>query len=305
MKKSLLTILGLAILAGGLTVSLLTFYVQPTSVVTAQFDLAAGTRLTADLLAESRVPKGAVPDKAFSSIEQAVGLVLTADRVSGDIITAYVAGDSTAAAGIPSQLAPNNVAIAVNVDQATGLAGIVRTGQRVTVIAILDPQSIQREAGNTVFPVALPTQMADEQKAEKGSDFQPTPTLVPTPTTQPPISPVASITIKGLRVLVVPQSFRYEELPTASGEAELFASARTSQMAQSGSVILLEAPLSPVQIGPGYQVCPAELLALLNQVATIHLILEPSDGLSIEISTLEPVDLANLYEHITGYELNP
>lgn len=305
MKKSYLTILGLAILAGGLTLSLLTLYVQPTSVVTAQYDLAAGTRLTADLLVDNRLPKGAVPEGAFSSIEQAVGLVLTADRVSGDIITTYVAGDSTAAAGVPSQLEPDHVAIAVNVDQATGLAGIVRTGQRVTVIAILDPQAIQREAGNTVLPVKVPTQLADGQTAENGIDLQPTPTPMPTPTTQPPLSPVASITIKGLRVLVVPQSFRYEELPTASDESELFASARTSQMAQSGSVILLEAPLKPVQIAPGYSISPAELLALLNEVATIHLVLEPSDGLSIETSTLEPVDLASLYERITGFELTP
>jgi Flp pilus assembly protein CpaB len=123
MKKSLLIILGLAALAGGLTVSLLTFYVQPATIVTAGRDLAAGTRLTADLLNESRVPKGAVPQGAFSSAEQAVGLVLTADRVGGDAITSYVAGDSTAAAGIPAQLAPDHVAIAVNVDQATGLAG--------------------------------------------------------------------------------------------------------------------------------------------------------------------------------------
>ena len=300
MKKSVIIILGLALLAGGLTLSLLTLFVNPTTVVIAKQDLAAGTRLTADLLKESRIPRGAVPEGAFSKVDQAVGLVLTADRVSGDAITSYVAGDSTAAAGIPAQLSPDNVAIAINVDQATGLAGIVRAGQRVSVIAILDPQAIQRELSNHLIPAYLPTEVTSVLGAESAA-VQTT----PTPTPQPPLSPVASITINGLRVLVVPQSFRYEELPTTSGEAELFASARTSQVAQSGSVILLEAPLAPVQIAPGYSVSPAELLALLNKVATIHLALEPSDGLTIETATLEPVDLANLYERITGYELNP
>ncbi len=304
MKKSLIIIIGLALLAGGLTLSLLTFYVQPTTVVAARQDLAAGTRLTADLLEESRVPKGAVPEGAFTSVEEAVGLVLTADRVRGDAITTYVAGDSTAAAGIPAKLSPDHVAIAVDVDQATGLAGIVRTGQRVAVIAILDPQAIQREAGGSVIPAYLPTETATAGEETSPESDLPTPTAAPTATPQPPLSPVASITIKGLRVLVVPQSFRYEELPTTSGEAELFASARTSQVAQAGSVVLLEAPLAPVQVAPGYQVSPAELLALLNQVATIHLALEPSDGLKIEVASLEPVDLANLYERITGYELN-
>ena len=119
-----------------------------------------GLRLTADLLEESRVPKGAVPEGAFTSVEEVVGLVLTADRVRGDAITTYVAGDSTAAAGIPAKLSPEHVAIAVDVDQATGLAGIVRTGQRVAVIAILDPQAIQREAGGSVIPAYLPTETA-------------------------------------------------------------------------------------------------------------------------------------------------
>jgi hypothetical protein len=193
----------------------------------------------------------------------------------------------------------------VNVDQATGLAGIVRNGQRVAVIAILDPQVIQREINNQAIPVYLPDNTGSQANAESERALQPTSTPIPTATPQPPLSPVASITIKGLRVLVVPQSFRYEELPTTSGEAELFASARTSQIAQSGSVVLLEAPLAPIPIANGYSVSPAELLALLNEVATIHLVLEPSDGLSIETATLEPVDLANLYERITGYELNP
>ena len=301
MRKSLLIVLGLALLAGALTFSLLTLYVRPTSVVVARRDLAAGTRLTADLLEEKRLPKGAVPAGAFTAAAQVAGQVLTADRVSGDVITSYVAGDASAAAGIPALLAPDNVAIAVNVDQATGLAGIVRSGQHVTVIAILDPQAIQRQSAGSVVPAFAPTPFPGEGDALSGP-AQATP--APTPTPQPPLSPVASITIKGLRVLVVPQSFRYEELPASGGEAELFASARTSQAAQSGSVILLEAPVAPVQVAPGLSVSPAELLALLNKVATIHLALEPGGGLSIETASLEPVDLADLYEHITGYKLD-
>ena len=49
---------------------------------------------------------------------------------------------------------------------------------------------------------------------------------------------------------------------------------------------------------------PAELLALLNQTAVIHLVLEPADGISIRVDALPAIDLANLYEAITGYDLN-
>lgn len=305
MRKSLFLILGLALLAGGLTYALLTLYVNPAPAVVSKVDLAAGTRLEADLLEEAQLPQAAVPEGAYTTIEQAVGMVLTADRVRGDVITSYVAGDSASAAGIPAQLAPDTVAVAIQVDQATGLAGIVRAGQKVAVIAILDPQMIPQALNRDLMAENISSQAGNTASDELIATSQPTAPPTPTPTPQPPLSPVASITIHGLRVLMVPQSFRYEEVTSAGGEADLFASARTSQAAQSSSVILLEVPLSPMAIAPAYSVSPAELLALLNQVAIIHLVLEPAGGLSIEVASLAPVDLANLYEQISGYELNP
>ena len=216
MKRPYFIIVGLALAAGALTLALLTGFVQPTSVVVAKQDLAAGTRLTADLLEESRVPKAAAPKESFSAIDQAVGLVLTADRVAGELSRPYVAGDASAAAGLPSQLDPEHVAIAVNVDQATGLAGIVRAGQRVAVIAVLDPQAIQRDPNSLVTASQPSGTLTVEETISRRTRSKPT--AVPTATPQPPLSPVASITIKGLRVLVVPQAFRYEELPSLQGD---------------------------------------------------------------------------------------
>ena len=302
MKKSLFIILGLAALAGILTLALLTGIVVPQTVIVTRYDLAAGTRLTAELLEEKRLPKAAVPEGAYSSIEEVAGKVLTTSRVTGDAITAYVAGDSSAAAGIPAELAPDTVAIAVEIDQATGLAGIVRPGQRVSVIAILDPQAIQlNQTVQSIMPISP---QATETFLIPAELLQPVPTATPTPTPAPPLSPAASITISGVRVLVVPQAFRYEELPQTDGQDQFFADARTSQSSQEGSVILLEAPVKPIPVAPGLSVSPAELLALLNKVATIHLVLEPAEGLSITVSSVEPVDLAKLYESITGYDLN-
>lgn len=296
MKKSLLIILGLAALAGAFTLALLSGFVQLRPVVVARVDLAAGTRLTAEIIEVQKRPRVAIPEGSLTSLEEAAGKVLTTSRVAGDVITAYVAGESGASAGIPSELAEGSVAIAVKIDQATGLAGIVRPGQRVSVIAIIDPQAIQHDSSFSNAPITNPLEVPPVEG--------PLPTPTPTLTPQPPLSPVASITITGLRVLVVPQSFRYEELPATTGEDAMFADARTSQASQEGSVILLEAPLQAVQIAPGLSASPAELLALLNDVATIHLALEPAEGLSIQVSSLQPVDLAKLYEKITGYDLN-
>jgi len=293
MKRSFLIIAILALAAFGLTYALLSGVVAPRPVVVAAVDLAAGTRLTEDLLEIRSLPEAAIPEGAYISLEEATGKVLTTARVAGDPITAYLAGDS-AASGLPSQLAPDAVAISIRVDQATGLAGILRPGQRVTVIAVIDPQAIPQ---NTLQSITSPVLELPETT---GIATTPDPTSTP----QPPASTAARIVISGLKVLVVPQSFRYEEA-ASSGSEDGFLPARTTVSQQEESVILLEVPLTPVQVTPGLVASPAELLALLNQTAIIHLVLEPADGLSIRVEALPGLDLAHLYEGISGIELQP
>ena len=298
MKRSFFIVAGLALGAFVLVYILLESIIQPRPVVVAKTDLAAGTRLTANLLDVRELPAGGVPEGAYKTLEEAEGKVLTTARVSGDPITAYVAGESNAAAGIPAQLALNCVAISIKVDQATGLAGVVRPGQRVTVIGVVDPGQIPQ---NNLQSLSSPI---TEPPAVSISGATPIPPP-PTPTPQPPASAAARVVITGLKVLVVPQTFRYEEVPVSDGLSDTFAPARTTSNMQQGSVILLEAPLTPVEVAPGLVVSPAELLALLNQTAVIHLALEPAEGLSIRVEALDAVDLARLYESMTGYSLTP
>jgi Flp pilus assembly protein CpaB len=297
-NKTFLIIAGLAVLAFILTYALFSGVVAPKPVVVARVDLAAGTRLTADVLEVRSLPASAIPKGAYKTLAEAEDKVLTTARVAGDPITDYVAGESTAASGIPAQLSPNMVAISIKVDQATGLAGVLRPGQTVTVIAVVDPSHIQQNSLQALTSPLLEVQPT----AAAVSEVTPTP-IQPTPTPQPPISVAARIVITGLKVLVVPQSFRYEETTTTQ-EGDSFLSARTTTTLQQSSVILLEAPLTPVQVAPGVVASPAELLALLNQTAVIHLVLEPADGISIRVDALPSIDLAHLYEGITGYDLN-
>ena len=297
-RKSIFIIAGLALLAFILSYALLYGVIAPKPVVEARVDLSAGTRLTADVLAVRSLPANAIPKGAYTALAEAEGKVLTTARVAGDPITAYVAGESAVSSGIPAQLAPNTVAISIKVDQATGLAGVLRPGQTVAVIAIVDPAAIQRSSLQSITSPVLGV-----PAATPSSGAMPTP-LPPTPTPQPPVSPAARIVITGLKVLVVPQSFRYEEAPT-TGSGASFLTARTTVSEQQSSVILLEAPVTPVEIAPGLVASPAELLALLNQTAVIHLVLQPADGLTIRVEAVPAVDLAELYQAITGYQLNP
>ena len=89
--------------------------------------------------------------------------------------------------------------MAIHVNQASGLVGILRPGDRVSVVAIVDPQSAQLAQAQPARSLALPT--TDDEEPE--------------PTPQHPPSPAAYAVVSNLRVLLVPQLFRYEEtLPT-------------------------------------------------------------------------------------------
>jgi len=99
-------------------------------------------------------------------------------------------------------------------------------------------------------------------------------------------------------VLLVPQTFRYEEtLPDDDGG---FGVARTTAQAAQQSVVLLDVPLAAVEIAPGIEMSPAALLPLLDTNATLHLLLEPvtDDGVTITIGAT----LGDLYQAIVGRE---
>ena len=108
------------------------------------------------------------------------------------------------------------------------------------------------------------------------------------------MAPLARIAISGLKVLMVPQSFRYEELPPGSTQEQLFASARTVSAAQEGNVVVLDIPATPIEIVPGLKVNPTTLIVALSEYGSLYLTLEPASGFQApDILTL---NLADLYD---------
>jgi Flp pilus assembly protein CpaB len=177
--------------------------------------------------------------------------VLSFARAEGDQITAAMLGEG--AYGIAAALSPQTRAVAVKVDQSSGLLGILRPGDRVTVIAVVDPSELGF-ARSALAPAAAVTGTLEG----------------------PPAGPAARVVLSGLKVLLVPSTFRYEEESPARGGPAALAPLR-SLSAQQG-VVLLEAPIEPVEAAPGLRISPVELLALLDAKARIHLALEPPEG---------------------------
>ena len=278
----------LAVVIGVMVIVLLNGVINPTTVVVAKVAIAPGTPLTADLLEVRTIPSQAKPADAFTRIEDLQNKVLAVGRAPGDYITASVLGD-TSQAGIPASLQPDHLAIAVKVDLASGIAGLLREGQKVTLIGMLSPDVLHSIAApplavNSPFltaPTNIPSGL-------------PAPTPTPTPTPTPPEAPLARIAITDLKVLMVPQSFRYEELPSSSSQDQLFASARTVSAAQDGSVVVLDVPSTPVEVVPGFKVNPSTLIVALSKYGSLYLTLESANG--FQEANILTLNLADLYD---------
>ncbi len=267
-KGSLVLILVLALVLAVLVAAFFASVANLKPVVVAAHPLGAGTRLNEKAVVVKRIPAAAVLPDAFSSIEEVKGQVLTMPRNTGDQITASMVGPeaaSTIAAALPS----THRAVAIHVDRATGLMGMIGVGDKVSVVAVLDPTRLNIL---TVSPIV--------EAGKKASS---------------PPGPMAIITVSGLRVLKVPQLFRYQEIPQEEGETgSLWAPAVTTMAQQEEGVVLLDVPMEPVEVAPGLKVSPVELLPLLDATARIHLVWEPEDA-DYSIATVG-VDLADLVE---------
>ncbi|HEX9012314.1 MAG TPA: Flp pilus assembly protein CpaB [Anaerolineaceae bacterium] len=289
-KRSPIIPIALAVLIGLLTIALLNGVIRPVPVVVAKVVIAPGTVLTADLVEVKTVPSQARPKDAFAQADQVVGKMIAVGRAPGDIVTASILGD-TSQAGIPAELAPGHVAMAIKVDLASGVAGLLRPGQTVAVIGMLSPEILQ--ATNNLEPVQVEVPGVSTQITPAAGAPLPSPT--PTPTQRPPDAPLARIALTGLKVLMVPQGFRYEEVPAGASGDQMFSSARTTSASQSGSVIVVDVPTDLIEITPGVQVNVATLLASLNQFGNLTLALEPADGLKLS-GDIKTLNIGALYQ---------
>jgi Flp pilus assembly protein CpaB len=296
-KRSPIAAIVLAVVIGLLVIALLNGVIRPTQIVIAKVAIAPGTLLTDQLVELRTIPMGARPMDAFSKVEDVAGKILAVGRTPGDWIVSTVLGE-VAGAGIPAELPDGHVALAIHVNLASGVAGLLRPGQSVTVIGMLSPDIIKASA-SSLFAAPIPEFTTPLLSTTPGVSA--TIPMTPTPTPEAPSSPLARLVITGLRVLMVPQSFRYEEIPAGASQEELFSAARSSASAQEGSVIVLDVPTGLVEVTPGFWVDPVTLLAALDQYGIIHLALEPASGLELDVVDVITLNLGELYNEMNDY----
>lgn len=251
------------------TLALLTFVVVAGAVsrardvqplVVAARSLAVGQRLTTSDVEIREMASSAVLPGAFATLEEVLGQTVAVPRAPGDQLTAATLGEGINS--LVAALPPDWRAVGIEVDEAQGLAGLLRPGDTVGLVAYLEPQRTMVNVVGGTLPDTNALAVED--------------------------SPQARLALSGLQVLFVPQEFRYVE-QAATGEQSSSGLAGAQRRDRTG-VVVLAAPATPVTMTiplsltgtttETVRVTPVELLALLNDSgqAQIHLVLEPDNA---------------------------
>ncbi len=100
-------------------------------VAVAVTDITAGHLIGSTDVEIKSMPKSLIPQDAVTNLNDVLGMTLKVDRAQGDIIHVSQIGEEVI------DLAPNERAVAVTVDNATGFAGLLKAGDYVGLDAII------------------------------------------------------------------------------------------------------------------------------------------------------------------------
>lgn len=114
-----------------------------TSVVVAKVDIAPGTELTEDVLTMSQVSASPAPRRSFSAVSELVGSVTQIEIPRGtEIVTPMLAAGGSGT-GLQALVPPGMRAISIEVNEFSGVGGMLVPGSRVDVLVTLP----SKEAG--------------------------------------------------------------------------------------------------------------------------------------------------------------
>lgn len=268
---------------------------EPTAVVVvAARDLGAGSILTPADLKTVILPLEQAPDDALADPTPLVGESLAVVRYAGEPVTPKHLGPAVV-------LAPDERGIAVRVEADTGLAGLLRPGMAVGVIATLEETTQSSDFGGGLERSFFAKSMLEGLRVlYVPSDFQARPAQPvvytsdgsqPVPSSQPPVR-------EGVIVLAAktrPEPIQYEE-----AEAILIRELSEDDKVTGGEGDTVTASRGePTGATENVRwAVPVELLAALNAAdAAFTLVLVPEDARSY---TTPGVELSQLRKETGG-----
>ena len=156
--------------------------VKMTKAVVAKVDIPRGAIIGADMLAVKNFAVESLPEGTSSDIEDFINLPTRLEIFAGDIMTTEKVFSDYRQAGFIGMIPENCRAVAISVDNVTGMAGLLKAGDRVDVILVSNKEgathsevilqnvmllSINRNVDRYIQP---PKDKKDEDAASFSSD---------------------------------------------------------------------------------------------------------------------------------------
>lgn len=144
--------------------------VETVPVVVARAEAAVGTRLQANQLQTVDWPRAFAPAGSFRSVRELEGRVLRRPVAVGEPVLTPVLAAAGTEAGLGSVISSEMRAISVKVDPVIGVAGFVRPGDKVDVLATLRRIDMKDKLPYTKVILQDVRVLAIDQKLEEASN---------------------------------------------------------------------------------------------------------------------------------------
>ena len=112
--------------------------IKMTKAVVAKVDIPRGVVISADMLSVKDFAVKSLPKGTASDIEEFINLPTKLEIFAGDIMTTEKVFTDYRQAGFIGMIPENCRAVTVPVDNVTGIAGLMKAGDRVDVILVLN-----------------------------------------------------------------------------------------------------------------------------------------------------------------------
>ena len=121
-------------------------------VVVATKDLPAGKELTPDDVTVSRLPAESMPSGSFRTVQELTGRTTLQPMVKGQTLVEPMLAPTGSKAGLMGLIPAGMRAMTVEVNEFSGLAGMLQPGARVDVIAVVrDPNNDKKVSARTIL----------------------------------------------------------------------------------------------------------------------------------------------------------
>ncbi len=155
---------------------------EMTAQILAKVKIPEGAKITQDMVESTAIPAKYVSSSAIKELKDALGKYAVTDILPGSVLVSGILASETDIKELPFKIPKGMRAVSVPVDEVTGVAGLVKPGHRVDLIAVVpDPDDRAKLISITLIQDSLVLAVGPELQKREGVQPASTVTLAVTP----------------------------------------------------------------------------------------------------------------------------